>query len=110
MRQHHKWEKDVPGFAQLIEWFTDPGELVIDPFSGGGTTGEAALQTNRQFFGAGLEWEPVLSLNEIISDVADEFGRQQVSADSIAQQSEGACAGDPRSLCGLVGRRVVEHR
>ena len=55
MRQHHKWEKDVPGFAQLIEWFTDPGELVIDPFSGGGTTGEAALQTNRQFFGADID-------------------------------------------------------
>ena len=55
LRHHHKWEKDVPGFKTLIEWFSDPGELVIDPFIGGGTTGVAALQAGRSFFGSDID-------------------------------------------------------
>ena len=55
LRLHHKWEKDVPGFKTLIEWFSAPGELVVDPFLGGGTTGVAALQTSRSFFGSDLD-------------------------------------------------------
>ena len=55
LRLHHKWEKDVPGFKTLIEWFSAPGELVVDPFLGGGTTGVAALQTSRSFFGSDID-------------------------------------------------------
>ena len=55
LRRHHKWEKDVPGFQTLVEWFSDPGELVIDPFLGGGTTGVAALQAGRQFWGCDID-------------------------------------------------------
>ena len=55
LRLHHKWEKDIPGFQTLIEWFSDPGELVIDPFIGGGTTGVAALQAGRQFWGCDID-------------------------------------------------------
>ena len=55
LRLHHKWEKDVPGFQTLIEWFAAPGELVVDPFIGGGTTGVAALQAGRRFFGSDLD-------------------------------------------------------
>jgi DNA methylase len=39
--------------AWLVRYFTDPGELVIDPFAGSGTTGVAALQLGRRFLG----WE-----------------------------------------------------
>ena len=55
LRRHHKWEKDVPGFQTLIEWFSDPGELIIDPFLGGGTTGVAAIQAGRQFWGCDID-------------------------------------------------------
>lgn len=55
LRRHHRWEKDVPGFRTLIEWFSAPGELVVDPFLGSGTTGIAALQAGRQFFGSDLD-------------------------------------------------------
>lgn len=55
LRLHHKWEKDVPGFKTLVGWFSDPGELIADPFLGGGTTGVAALQAGRQFFGSDLD-------------------------------------------------------
>ena len=36
---------------ELIELFTNPGDIVIDPFMGSGTTGMAALRTGRKFIG-----------------------------------------------------------
>lgn len=35
----------------IIECVTDYGDLVVDPFSGSGTTGEACLQTGRRYIG-----------------------------------------------------------
>jgi DNA modification methylase len=37
--------------AHLIRHITQPGDLVVDPFMGIGTTGEAALQHGRSFLG-----------------------------------------------------------
>jgi DNA modification methylase len=37
--------------AHLIRHVTRPGDLVVDPFMGVGTTGEAALQLGRHFLG-----------------------------------------------------------
>lgn len=36
---------------KLILYATDPGDLVLDPFMGSGTTAVAALRTGRQFLG-----------------------------------------------------------
>ena len=55
LRLHHKWQKDIPGFQTLIEWFSAAGELVVDPFAGSGTTGVAALQAGRRFFGGDID-------------------------------------------------------
>jgi hypothetical protein len=44
-----------PGFARAaIEAFTKPGEVVLDPFVGGGTTLVEAMRTRRQGIGADL--------------------------------------------------------
>ena len=37
--------------APIIRCASDPGDLVIDPFCGSGTTGEAALRAGRRFIG-----------------------------------------------------------
>lgn len=36
---------------RVIRLYTDPGELVLDPFVGSGTTAVAAIETDRQFIG-----------------------------------------------------------
>ena len=36
---------------ELVELFTDPGDLVLDPFAGSGTTGVACLRLGRRFIG-----------------------------------------------------------
>ncbi len=46
----HTYHTKVPpqAIARLIEHYTQPGDLVLDPFSGSGMTGVAALQTRRR--------------------------------------------------------------
>jgi 16S rRNA G966 N2-methylase RsmD len=58
-KDHHEWGQSESGFADLIEQFTDPGDIVLDPFLGGGTTGVVAVRLNRLFVGADIERECV---------------------------------------------------
>ncbi len=45
---HTYWTKVPPqGIAKLIQNFTSPGDIVIDPFCGSGMTGVAGLMTGR---------------------------------------------------------------
>jgi DNA modification methylase len=47
----HPTEKPVPLMSELVSLFTDPLDVVIDPFMGVGTTGIACAQTVRKFIG-----------------------------------------------------------
>lgn len=45
---HMYWTKVPPkGIAKLIQHFTSPGDIVLDPFCGSGMTGVASLMTGR---------------------------------------------------------------
>lgn len=47
----HEAQKPVPLMLELIELFTDPDEIILDPFCGSGTTGVACLRLGRRFVG-----------------------------------------------------------
>jgi hypothetical protein len=47
----HTTQKPLDLMLALVEQFTDPGELILDPFAGSGTTGVAALRLGRRFIG-----------------------------------------------------------
>lgn len=47
----HPSTKPLPLMIELVELFTDPGDLVLDPFCGSGTTGVACLRLGRRFIG-----------------------------------------------------------
>jgi DNA modification methylase len=53
----HPTQKPVGSLTPLVEAFTKPGELVLDPFCGSGSTLVAAKETGRCF--AGIELDPV---------------------------------------------------
>lgn len=47
--KQHPTQKPVPLFEYLIRTYTQPGELIVDPVVGSGTTGVAARNTGRRF-------------------------------------------------------------
>lgn len=49
----HTTQKPIDLMLALVRDFTDPNELILDPFAGSGTTGVAAVQCGRRFVG----WE-----------------------------------------------------
>lgn len=49
----HPTQKPVALMEKLVRLFTDPGDLILDPFAGSGTTGVAAIRLGRRFVG----WE-----------------------------------------------------
>lgn len=52
----HPTEKPLALVGAWVRDFTDPGETVLDPFMGSGTTGVASVQLGRSFIG--VEREP----------------------------------------------------
>lgn len=52
----HLTVKPVRIMEHLIQLFSAPGQVVLDPFLGSGTTGIAAINTGRQF--TGIELDP----------------------------------------------------
>jgi site-specific DNA-methyltransferase (adenine-specific) len=51
----HPTEKPVPLMRELVGLFSNPGETVLDPFMGSGTTGVACIQLGRKFIGVEID-------------------------------------------------------
>jgi site-specific DNA-methyltransferase (adenine-specific) len=51
----HPTEKPIPLMAELLADFTNPGETILDPFCGSGTTGVACARMGRKFIGIELD-------------------------------------------------------
>src|SRR5690606_30521609 len=47
--RYHKWGQNESGFAELVGRLSAPGELVVDPFLGGGTTAVVCRRLGRRF-------------------------------------------------------------
>lgn len=50
-KAQHPTQKPVALLEWLIKTYSNPGDVILDPTMGSGTTGVAALQTGRQFVG-----------------------------------------------------------
>jgi len=50
-KSHHHWGQSVEGFDELVRRFAFPGQVVLDPFLGGGATAIAALRNHCSFVG-----------------------------------------------------------
>lgn len=63
-KQHHGWGQSESGMAELIERFTKPGQLVVDPFLGGGTTAVVCRDLGRRFIGCDVDAAAVKTTRE----------------------------------------------
>ena len=50
-RPDHPCPKPLPLMLELVRLFTDPGDTILDPFMGSGTTGVACVELGRNFIG-----------------------------------------------------------
>ncbi|MDE2133915.1 MAG: site-specific DNA-methyltransferase [Alphaproteobacteria bacterium] len=54
--QHwHPTQKPIEVMRQIIETVSKPGDTILDPYMGSGTTGIAALRAGRKFIGVEIE-------------------------------------------------------
>ncbi len=51
----HPTQKPIPVLKKLINLFTDPGDVVIDPTAGSGSTLRAAAELKRNTYGFEVE-------------------------------------------------------
>ncbi len=51
----HPWQQSESGIVRLITDFSEQGDLVADPFLGGGTTAGCALSLGRRFLGIDVD-------------------------------------------------------
>lgn len=58
-KRFHKWGQSCSGMADIVDRFTNPGDIILDPFLGGGTTGVVAIATGRKFIGVDIDEENV---------------------------------------------------
>lgn len=54
-KRFHEWGQPLSWSNRWVGWLTHPGELVVDPFMGGGTTLVSAKQQGRRAVGVEIE-------------------------------------------------------
>jgi len=67
----HPTQKPVKLLEQLIEIFTDPGDVVIDPCAGSGSTLIAAINTDRKAYGFEIKKDFHRAATKWIKDTAN---------------------------------------
>ena len=54
-KRYHQWGQDVATARYFVAHFSRPGDMVLDPFIGGGTTAVACQQAGRRWIGGDLD-------------------------------------------------------
>jgi len=71
----HPTEKDVRVLKPVIQAFTQPGDVVLDPFSGSGSTSVAAALSRRRYVGIELEQQYCRLAEKRLAGVARHLAR-----------------------------------
>ena len=56
-KTEHEWQQAVSAAERVIKWLTTPGDLVLDPMCGSGTTLVAARNRGRRWLGIEIKPE-----------------------------------------------------
>jgi hypothetical protein len=70
-RQFHDHGQSLIGMAAPIAKVSKPGDTILDPFCGGGTTGVAALLLDRRFIGCDIDEKALTSTAGRLKEVAE---------------------------------------
>lgn len=79
-RPLHPWQQAVEPVVHWVHMTSEPGELVMDPFLGSGTTAVAAIGAGRRFLGGDIEAGNVATARERLEgEVASGDAAEQVT-------------------------------
>ena len=67
-KRHHPTQKPLPLFGELVIKHSKPGDLIVDPFVGSGTTAIAAVTQGRRFAGCDLDGEYINIAKQRVKD------------------------------------------
>jgi len=67
-KEYHYWGQSLQGMRGLIDSFVLPNSRVLDPFCGGGSTIEAALDLGHECIGIDNDAEAILTIQERLND------------------------------------------
>ena len=74
-KQWHAWQQPLDVVERLVQCFSEPGELVVDPCGGGFTTALACRNLGRRFIGCDVDQECVLAGQERLAEEISGAGR-----------------------------------
>lgn len=81
-KRFHHWGQSVSGMVDIVTRFTNPGDLILDPFCGAATTGIAALLSGRRFLGVDIDTGHIETASQRLHSVITE--RSQTRANGLA--------------------------
>ena len=73
-KNFHRWGQSVGGMKDIVERLTNPNDVVLDPFLGGGTTGITTILSGRKFIGADIERK---CLDTTLERVKESYGSSE---------------------------------
>ncbi len=73
-KEEHEWQQSESGVKDLIEKFTKPGDIVVDPFSGSGTFSKVAHEMKRKAIGYEID---ELAFKSSIKKIYDTTGTNE---------------------------------
>ena len=91
----HPTQKPVPVFEWCLYHYSKPGDLVIDPFCGSGTTALACHKTGRKFLCIDKDEEYIKIAQQRYADLIaqqDLFGQDEDGAQNTSEGRGTACS------------------
>jgi DNA modification methylase len=79
----HPTQKPVEALAPLVRSFTLPGELVLDPFAGSGSSCAAAMLTGRRYIGIELDAEYFHQASARLERVQERIAKKERSSEVL---------------------------
>ena len=58
-KDHHDWGQSESGMFDIVDRFSVPGDIILDPFCGAGTTGVVSIATDRRFIGIDISEQEI---------------------------------------------------
>ena len=71
-KQWHPWQQNLEEVERLVQYFSKPGDLVLDPCSGGATTAAACFGLGRKCIACDCEKKHVVNGRKRLAELAKE--------------------------------------